>query len=329
MKKQKKNSLVWLLIVAAALLIAGIILTVSSRSRRLGPEYRYDITQYTTIDPALILYRQVGQPIETGLDESRAVALSPDGTIYLAGDQNIVVLNQDRHSQIELPQPPTALQFDHDGMLIVALADHLVFLAADGAIVKQWSAPAENALLTSIASDAENVYAADAINKCVWRFDRQGSVINKIGVKDTQRNIPGLVVPSAHFDVAMYPDGLLRVVNPGRHLIEAYTPRGDREWAWGKTSLNIDGFSGCCNPVSLAVLPDGSFVTCEKGLPRVKVYDADGEFAGVVAGPDQLGVSARQTGSGKQVTFDAAVDSAGRVYVLNKLNNTLRIFEKK
>jgi hypothetical protein len=212
-------------------------------------------------------------------------------------------------------------------MLIVALTDRLAFPDADGAMIKQWSAPAEDALLTSIASDSENIYAADAVTKCVWRFDRQGIVINKIGAKETRRNIPGLVVPSAYFDIAMYPDGLLRVVNPGRHLIEAYTPTGDREWAWGKTSLKVDGFSGCCNPVSLAVLPDGGFVTCEKGLPRVKVYDAEGQFVGVVAGPDDLGST--DSKAGKLQTFDAAVDAAGRVYVLDKLNNIIRIFEKK
>lgn len=329
MDKQKKITFAWLLIIGAALLTAGAVVGVSAISRDLGPEYRYDIEQYSKIDPALILYQQTGQTIQTGLDESRAIALSPDGAVYVAGDLKIVVLSQSDRSEFELPQEPTALQFDRDGILIAALTDHLVFLDDKGSIVTRWSAPAEDAILTSIASDAENVYAADAVNKCVWRFDRQGIVINKIGAKETRRNIPGLVVPSPYFDIAMYPDGLLRVVNPGRHFVEAYTPRGDREWVWGKTSLKIDGFSGCCNPVSLAVLPDGGFVTCEKGLPRVKVYDAEGEFAGVVAGPEQLDAKASHSNSGKLQTFDAAVDSAGRVYVLDTLNNVVRIFEKK
>jgi DNA-binding beta-propeller fold protein YncE len=326
--KTNKISLTWLLIITAGLLTAGAVIAFSAMSRNLGPEYRYDIEQYSRIDPALIVYQQIGQTIHAEFDESRAIAVSADGTIYVAGDQKIVALNQGEVSEFDLPQDPTALHFDQDGTLIVALTNRLVFLDAEGAFVQQWSAPADSALLTSIASDAENVYAADAIHKCVWRFDRQGLVINKIGVKETRRNIPGLVVPSPYLDIAMYPDGLLRVVNPGRHLVEAYTPRGDREWVWGKTSLKVDGFSGCCNPVSMAVLPDGGFVTSEKGLPRVKVHDADGEFAGVVAGPDQLGLSATQTGTGKLAIFDVAVDSAGRVYVLDTLNNVIRIFEK-
>jgi hypothetical protein len=98
--------------------------------------------------------------------------------------------------------------------------------------------------------------------------------------------------------------------------------------------VGIEGFSGCCNPVSLAVLPDGGFVTCEKGLIRVKVYNAEGEFVGVVAGPDELGrteimrVCDTPEQCGQQ-SFDAAVDAAGRIYILDTLNHTIRIFEKK
>ena len=40
-------------------------------------------------------------------------------------------------------------------------------------------------------------------------------------------------------------------------------------------------------PIS-AVLPDGSFVTAEIGIPRVKVYNRRGEMQTVVAGPSQL-----------------------------------------
>ena len=34
-------------------------------------------------------------------------------------------------------------------------------------------------------------------------------------------------------------------------------------------------FFGCCNPAQLAVLPDGRFVTAEKGIPRVKIYSRE------------------------------------------------------
>ncbi|MHC4639708.1 MAG: NHL repeat-containing protein, partial [Planctomycetota bacterium] len=127
--------------------------------------------------------------------------------------------------------------------------------------------------MTSIAVYENNVFAADAGNRIVMRYDTQGKLINTIGQKNTERNIPGFLIPSPYFDLAVGKDGLLRVVNPGLHRIEAYTFDGDLEFWWGRTSTLVEGFCGCCNPVNFAILDDRSFVTCEKGLVRVKIYD--------------------------------------------------------
>ena len=73
------------------------------------------------------------------------------------------------------------------------------------------------------------------------------------------------------------------VVNPGMHAFENYEFDGDLRAFWENTSMKIDGFSGCCNPAHFTFLPDGSFVTSEKGLVRVKVHKPSGELLGVVA----------------------------------------------
>ncbi len=154
--------------------------------------------------------------------------------------------------------------------------------------------------------------------------------MGRIGRRDGTRGVPGFVVPSAFFDLAVAPDGLLRVANPGRHRVEAYTVDGDFEFSWGRASLDIDGFCGCCNPVNFALLPGGGMVTCEKGLPRVKVYDAHGSFEGVVAGPELFAENRRactpddcRTGG-----LDVAVDSKGRILVLDQVAGTVRIFTR-
>jgi hypothetical protein len=130
------------------------------------------------------------------------------------------------------------------------------------------------------------------------------------------------------------------VTNPGNHRIEAYTFEGDLEFSWGKFSSNVVSFCGCCNPVNFAILrgsrsagTDDSFVTCEKGLTRVKIYDVEGAFVGVVAGPEQLveGGTARideWASEGKAIGFDVAVDAAGRIFVLDTIKNVVRIFTK-
>jgi len=109
-----------------------------------------------------------------------------------------------------------------------------------------------------------------------------------------------------HFDAAMGPDGLVRIVNPRRLRIEAYTSRGDRELIWGRGGSTIETFYGCCNPAHIDILPDGRFFTLEKGRPRIKIYSIDGKLQAVVAQKRELGTT--------PVDFAASPD--GSVWVL-------------
>ncbi|MHC4655408.1 MAG: hypothetical protein ACYS91_10375 [Planctomycetota bacterium] len=108
---------------------------------------------------------------------------------------------------------------------------------------------------------------------------------------------------------------------------------GDLEFSWGKFSnVNIKGFCGCCNPVNFAILADESFVTCEKGLARVKIYDQDGIFVGVVAGSKQLigkaGRICNIPAECQSRAFDVAVDAHERIFVLDTIKNVVRIFTR-
>ncbi|MHC5091975.1 MAG: NHL repeat-containing protein [Planctomycetota bacterium] len=325
-----------LVVAIGAGLVAFFLFDASDTKSKLAPEYRYDIESYAKIDPGLIIYEQIGEAIETDFDKTTAIAIGSGGKVYIAGDEKIVIYEPDfvTSKTIETGSPPTCVEIDSNDTMIICVDNFILFIDSMGVEAARWIVPANNAILTSIATDKTNVFVADAVNKFIWRFDRDGKIVGKIGQKDPDRNIPGIVIPSAYFDIASYPDGLLRVVNPGRHWIEAYTVEGDREWYWGTSGVDIIGFSGCCNPVALAILPDGGFVTAEKGLVRVKVYDADGEFVGVVAGPDQLGWIeplrvCKTPEECKAKGFDLAADGRGRIYVLDTLRNVVRVFEKK
>jgi hypothetical protein len=85
--------------------------------------------------------------------------------------------------------------------------------------------------------------------------------------------------------------------------------------------MEIEGFSGCCNPSHFAILEDGSFVTSEKGLARVKIYNRIRDIVSVVALPDQFIEGT--------VGLDLAVDSSQKIYVLDPRQKLVRIFEKK
>ena len=75
-------------------------------------------------------------------------------------------------------------------------------------------------------------------------------------------------------------------------------------------------------------------VTCEKGLPRVKVYGPAGCFESVVAGVELFPRNAKVCSGDDpdechQGGLDAAVDSLGRVHVLDLVEGDVRVMARK
>jgi hypothetical protein len=324
-----------LAIVTAIFVLARLDVT-GRKGSGLSDQFVYDVKDLAKIDPNLILYQESVLPIRTGFTNARGLVVGPQRSIYVAGDKAIRRLSESGEllAEIKLADMPGCLAAADDGKIYTGMKDHVEVYNGQGKRLANWQSLGRDAVLTSIAISKDDVFVADAGDRIVLRYDTTGKLINRIGRKDPQRNIPGFVIPSPYFDLAVGRDGLLRVANPGLHRIEAYTFDGDLEFWWGKFSSDLQGFCGCCNPVNFALLEDGSFVTCEKGLVRIKIYDPQGVFVGVVAGLEQLvegGTSQicmlpgqRQAGG-----FDVAVDSRGRILVLDTIKNTIRIFTRK
>jgi hypothetical protein len=219
-----------------------------------------------------------------------------------------------------------------DETVYAGYRDHVEVYDPKGKRLATWDALAGKPYLTGLAVGPDDVFAADAGNRVVWRYDLDGKCKGKIGEKDRDRNVPGLILPSPFLDVEIGLDGLLRVNNPGRHRVELYSFDGELELSWGKASMGIQGFCGCCNPVNLAVLDDGRVVTFEKGLPRVKVYSAHGELECVVAGPETFAdtASADAISNADERAYgglDGVVDSRGQVVILDLLAATLHVMK--
>lgn len=239
-------------------------------------------------------------------------------------------------ARLRVPAGTRALAADPTpGVYYAALTDRVVRISGQGAQRTEWVSPGQRALLTALACDGKFVYAADAGQRVVWQYDQStGALAARLGLRDPDRDIPGFIIPSPYFSIAMAPDGLLRVVNPGRHSIEAYTAEGHLETRWGRASWDIDGFVGCCNPSYLAVMGDGRFVTSEKGIRRIKVYDAQGRFEAVVATADQLRAESSAAGGTiepcpiavkPQATADGVDD---RIWVLIPRTGILQVYAR-
>lgn len=330
---------------AAAVVVALVVAGVAAwrfdpwgeQGNGLPKSFQYDLEPYQRTDPALIGYTQTGR-IAVGLVEPRAVAVGPEDRIYVAGDQAVHVhaAGGARLRQIAIDAKPQSLavgatEHKYPGRIYVGVGNHVEVFSPEGRRVAKWPAPSAKSLITSIAVGEHEVYLADAIGRIVLRCDLDGKVLTRIGERDEARNIRGFFIPSPYFDVALGADGLLRVVNPAPHHIEAFTPDGSLEFSWGKSSLGIDGFCGCCNPANIALLSDGRFVTAEKGIPRVKIYSPEGKFLTVVAGPELLTpdpTATEETRAGHKLkVVDVAADSRGRVLVLDPGLRSVRVFE--
>lgn len=324
--RQKKNNK-FLTVAIAVLSVAGLIyfgVSAIQSDHRMYQDnpFEYNIDNFAQSGASYLSYEQVHDfPLQA--DQAHALGVDDWDRIYVSDGNKI-----DMHDeQGRLLQSATtagfirALDVDINNDIYLALESAVELLDSTFARKAVWPDLGSPAFFTSIAVGDTEVYVADAGQQVVWRYDKAGNLLNKIGEKDVSRDIPGFLIPSPYFDVLIDPDGYLWAVNTGRHQFENYLPDGSLRSSWQKSAMSIDGFCGCCNPVHAAMLPDGAFVTSEKGLLRIKIHNAIGELQAVVALPDQF--------DNDTEAVEVAVNSKEQIIVLDAKRQQVRIFQKK
>jgi hypothetical protein len=293
----------------------------NAKNDRKNP-FAYDIKQYEKSGSDLVHYSEV-RSIPVILPSVSGIAIGPNDGIYVAGNNSVLVFDYDgtSRSSFESEWPVRCLAIDENQDVYLGMVDHVEVYDRNGTKQASWESLGEQAIITSVAIAKSDVFIADAGNKVVWRYDKSGIKRQRIGDKDEAKDIPGFIIPSPYFDVAVDPDGFLWVANTGRHSLENYSVDGNFRSSWGEFGMEIHGFSGCCNPSHFAIMEDGSFVTSEKGLPRIKIHNRIGGLVSVVAPTEQFIEGT--------VGLDLAVDSAQRIYVLDPKQKLVRIFAKE
>lgn len=318
----KYKKLVNLILIVLALAIAIIIARdfVQNRGgKNIENPYAFDVSEYRKVDPAEILYKEekvlqlkVGEP--KGIDYY-------DGVIYMIADSSLIQLNLQGQmlKEVKLDAAPTALAAGNQ--LWVALKNQVIAFDQDGNEMQRWNDFGPRSVITSLAVSPEFVYVADAGNRLVYQFSHQGELLQQIGERNDDKAVPGFVIPSPYFDVALNEEDYLWAVNPGRHSLENFNADGAMRSSWTASSVKTEGFSGCCNPAHMAIMEENAFVTSEKGIVRVKVYDQHGKYIGVVAPPDMFDDDAKAP--------DVCVDEEGRVILLDFNRKQVRVFKLK
>jgi sugar lactone lactonase YvrE len=280
------------------------------------------IDEALKVDPKLIIGTEEGR-LTTGLKELRGVAVGPEDRIYVVGDKALLILDSagKQLSKTDLDKPAHNVGVGSDGTAYVSLMDHIEVFDPKGARKAVWTSPGPKTWITSIAVTPSEVYAADFGNKIVYRYDPSGKVVGHLGELGPQPGTGKYEVPSPYFDVAIDPSGRPWVAHVGKQRIENYKSDGSLDTTWGKQGNTIQGFSGCCNPSHIAVRKDGSFVTSEKGLVRVKIHGSTGDLVGVVAAAKDFEKNIHG--------LDLAVDSKDRILVADPGTSTVRVYVVK
>lgn len=318
----KNKGIVIFLIVLAVVIVAIIAGDyLSDKPDKTGPNpFEYNVDNFKTVDSTLIHFTET-RNYRIAFETPTAITISGD-KIYLAGDNKIQVIGLDGNllSEIGLTGMPQAVEV-FDEKIFVTIANAVNVYTENGSLLKTWPALTDSALVTAIAATETSVFVADAGNRKVHRYNHDGQLLASFDGKAAEGELHGFIIPSPVFDIKINPDGDLWVVNPGLHALENYTEDGNLREHWNSTSMMTEGFSGCCNPAHFTFLPDGRFVTSEKGLVRVKTYKPSGEFDGVVAAPAKFAEEGKAP--------DVATDAAGNVYALDFDKRMIRVFEKK
>jgi len=317
----KNKGIILFLTLLAAAIVVIILLDLRSNRTDLRPDNPYDIglDQYSQVDSALIGYREV---LNLSLNEKdkKGIAFGMN-RLWVIGVNFIQAVSTEGAMLLkkELDKTPTSITiFKSD--IYISFNDEIRRYAEDGSQLFSWPLQGDSILITGMAANDSILYTADAGKRRVLKFRTDGTLLATFDGKRETGDLHGFIIPSPYFDLAFTPDGELWVVNPGKHALENYTPEGRLRGYWNRTSAGIDGFSGCCGPAQIAVLPDGSFVTAEKGLVRIKVHQPNGDLSTVVAPPSKF--------PGGTHAPDLAVGDNGVIYALDFDQKIIRVFEK-
>ena len=313
------------IVVISVLLLAAVAVWMVARDllndhprRSTGNPYELGMDSFRQVDPALVRYKEYRQ-IKLGMENPTGIALLGE-RMFMTGDRRLLVVSTggEMLGEYELENQPSCINLAGQEKLCIGFRDHFGLYRTDGTRIMQSDVHSDASVFTAIAVRDDKVFIADAGNRRVLVYDTGGNFRKEIRGETGDGTSHGFIIPSPNFHLDFSPEGKLWVANPGVHTLQQYTEDGIVQGSWSKASLKIDGFSGCCNPARFAFLPDGRFLTSEKGLVRIKVYSPAGQFESVVAVPEKF----RENGKAPAL----AVDGQGNVLALDIDNKMVRFF---
>jgi hypothetical protein len=250
------------------------------------------------------------------------IAVDSSDSIYVLGDGDVKVFEAGGNSlrTWKAPDGALCLTAGPDENIYFGLTGRVEICSAIGTHKGGFSIEnnGKPANITSIKTFGKEMLVADASARCIKRYDSNGRQIGTIGIHGKNR---GFMLPNRLLDMDVDGEGLVRAADPGRHRVSSWTLEGSPEGFFGKFGhLNPEDFVGCCNPVNLALAPDGKIVTAEKVAARIKVYSPEGQLLALIGS---------RHFDAKCTYFPLAVDSLGRIVVADPVRLEAKLFSAR
>ena len=319
--KRKHVNILLILMTLAVIFIIGKDFIGNKAGKNIENPYKYDLEEFKKIDSTAVLYEEA---ITFSVEADSLKGIATMGKqIMIVTEKFLLTYDYSGKelSRILLPDTANCIAPGPTDRVWIGMLHSVASFDLKGKMLDKWKSFDSRSVITSLAIKDSTVYVADAGNRIVYKCSTKGIILAKIGEKDDVKGVPGYIIPSPYFDLAFDDNGFLWVANTGRHTLENYNHDGSLRTSWGKASTKIDGFFGCCNPAQFAILPDNSFITSEKGIPRIKLYDQHGVLKGIVASPEMF--------ANGWYAPDITVDSEERILALDLDRRQVRIFERK
>ena len=320
---KNKGIIIFLIALAAIIVVVMVGDWYSKRPDKMeANKFAYSIDEFKNVPDEQILYKET-KNFKLGVEQPKGITIHSD-KIYLVGDKKLKIIDFTGKllQEVQFAEKPHTVEVA-ENKIYIAFEKQIKVIDETGKELDTWKLPNDNSYLTAIAVNNKDVFVADAGTRKIMRFNVKGKLQNDFEGKVSEDVLHGFIVPSPYFDIDINEYGDLWVVNPGLHTLENYTAEGRLREHWKASGNQTENFSGCCNPAHYCFLPNGSFVTSEKGLVRIKIYKPSGEFLGVVAPPNKFDDNIEGQAP------DVAVDSAGNIYALDLDRKVLRVFELK
>jgi sugar lactone lactonase YvrE len=247
------------------------------------------------------------------------VAVGAAGVIHALGDGEVRVFaaNGGVARAWKAPGQAACLTVAPDGRVLVGAPGRVEIYGTAGNRVGGFAAgeSGKPADVTALGVFRDTILVADASARLVRRYDANGVERGLIG---NQHKTGSFMLPNRSLDVDVDSAGVVYATDTGRHQVSTWKLDGTPVAAFGRFGqAKPEDFVGCCNPVNLAVAPDGCVVTGEKAVARVKVFGPDRALLAVI-GPEHFDPMCTH--------IHLAVDSSGRIVAADPVRRTITIF---